>query len=412
MARKEDHQQQQRQIHYATILPSNSSANGKGSNASPATRKQTELERAKALYVDFEDAFQDETTNHDSFGLQPHHSHSEYNQQNSHQPANFYLQSVETISEVKNTNFSPFIRYQASRESSRPSTPSDTPPYLPRNYHRTNPLSSLSSSSQNRHSSNSSSIANLNEDFSNLNFIHTSDIDDSPAPFTPDAIRIQIRKTDSIPLAASQFKLLLPQYFLVKYLGRTKCPQLWGSAAVRGPIDDMVHNARQLSSVNEIPTLEACINPRGLTLTHRHSTSHSRHSRSHSSERHQNGLIPLEYISYVMHDIKYSKVSACIVLRQSKTSSSSSSDKKTSNETLTECYAFLFQSKEHAHRFALSLAEAFNSQKSSSKGIKQNNNDDDKRDGRSPQRRSKHRNHHHERVRDKYDDSYLRDSEV
>ncbi|CAF1128669.1 unnamed protein product [Rotaria sp. Silwood1] len=409
MARKEDHHQQQRQIHYATIMPSNSSTNGNRSNESPATRKQTELERAKALYVDFEDAFQDETTNHDYFGLQSRHSSSEHNQQNSHEPANFYLQSVETISEVKNTNFSPFIRYQASRESSRPSTPSDTPPYQPRNNHSTNQLPPLSLSSQNRRSSNSNIIANLNEDFANLNFMHTSDIDDAPAPFTPDAIRIQIKQTDSIPIMSSQFKLILPQYFLVKYLGRTKCPQLWGSTAVRGPIDDMVHNARKLSSVNDIPTLEACINTRGLTLTHRHSPSHRRqHSRSHSPERHQNGLIPLEYISYVMHDIKYSKVSACIVLRQLKTSSSS--DKKNNHETLTECYAFLFQSKEHAHRFALSLAEAFNSQKSSSKGAKQN--DDDKKDGRSPQRRSKHRSHHHDRVRGKYDDSYLRDSEV
>ncbi|CAF2673380.1 unnamed protein product [Rotaria sp. Silwood2] len=410
MARKEDHHQLQRQIHYATIMPSNHSANGKVSNESSATRKPSELERAKALYVDFEDAFQDEKTNHDYFGLQSHHCLPEQNQENSHQPANFYLQSVETISEVKNTNFSPFIRYQASRESSRPSTPSDTPPYLPRNNNRTNQIPSLPSSSQNHRLSNSNIIANLNEDFANLNFIHTSDFDDSPAPFTPDAIRIQIKPTDSIPLMSSQFKLILPQYFLVKYLGRTKCSQLWGSSAVRGPIDDMVNNARKLPSVNEIPTLEACINTRGLTLTHRHQSSHRRHhSRSHSPERQQNGLIPLEYISYVMHDIKYSKVSTCIVLRQLKTSSSSS-DKKTNHETLTECYAFLFQSKEHAHRFALSLAEAFNSQKSSSRGAKQN--DDDKRDGRSPQRRSKHRSHHHERVRGRYDDSYLRDSEV
>jgi hypothetical protein len=160
--------------------------------------------------------------------------------------------------------------------------------------------------------------------------------------------------------------------------------------------------------LNEIPTLEACINTRGLTLTHRHSPIRSKHhSRNTSPERNHQGLIPLEYISYVMHDAKYSKIASCIVLRQSKTSSS---DKKTTNDTVTECYAFLFQSKEHAHRFALSLSEAFNAQKRSSRA-KQNH--DDRREGRSPQRRSKHRNgHHHERTRDRYDDSYLRDSEV
>lgn len=55
MARRDDHhQQKQRQIHYATIMPSNtnpitSTMNGNGSTESPATRKQTELERAKAV---------------------------------------------------------------------------------------------------------------------------------------------------------------------------------------------------------------------------------------------------------------------------------------------------------------------------------------------------------------------------
>lgn len=164
-----------------------------------------------------------------------------------------------------------------------------------------------------------------------------------------------------------------------------------------------------MPSLNEIPTLEACINTRGLTLSHRHSPTRSKHhSRNNSPERNHQGLIPLEYISYVMHDVKYSKIATCIVLRQSKTASS---DKKTGNDTVTECYAFLFQSKDHAHRFALSLSEAFNAHKRSSRATKQNH--DDKKEGRSPHRRSKHRNgHHHERTRDRYDDSHLRDSEV
>lgn len=318
---------------------------------------------------------------------------------------------------MKNTNLSPFIRFQASREGSRPSTPSDTPPYQPRSNHHINQTPPLPPSSQNHHSSNSNGITNLNGDFANLNIMNSDDMDDLPAPFTPDAIRIKFKpnKYDNSPIPTSQFKLILPQYFLVKYLGRTPCSQLWGSTAVRNHIDDMVHSARQLPSMNEIPTLEACINTRGLTLTHRHSPTRSKHhARQHSPDRQQHGLIPLEYISYVMHDVKYSKISTCIVLRQSK---NASSEKKTSNDTVTECYAFLFQSKDHAHRFALSLAEAFNANKHSSRGAKQNQNQnqtpDEKREGRSPQRRSKHRQgHYHERARSRYDDSYLRDSEV
>jgi hypothetical protein len=57
MARREDlhnnHQQHKHQIHYATIMPSNSTTaittNGKGPKESPVMRKQTELERAKAV---------------------------------------------------------------------------------------------------------------------------------------------------------------------------------------------------------------------------------------------------------------------------------------------------------------------------------------------------------------------------
>jgi hypothetical protein len=292
---------------------------------------------------------------------------------------------------VKNTNFSPYIRYQASRETSHSSTPSDTPPIQSR---------------YNPHFS-----PNLNCDFTNLNLIHTNENhNEIPAPFTPDAIRLKTKQQEIIPNSSSQLKLILPQYFLVKYLGRTSCNQLWGAKAVRTPIDDMVRSARQLSSMNEIPTLEVCVNTTGLTLTHRHSPTRTKYHRNHSPERHQHGLIPLDNISYAMHDVKYSKIASCIVLRQIKTLTN---DHKSIMETLTECYAFLFQSKDHAHRFALALAEAFNRHNQPTRISRQNH--DEKREGRSPQRRSRHRNgHHHHRTHagGKYNDNYLRDSEV
>lgn len=164
--------------------------------------------------------------------------------------------------------------------------------------------------------------------------------------------------------------------------------------------------------MNEIPTLEACISTRGLTLRHQNSTTHNKrhHSRNRSPERPQHGLIPLENISYAMHDIKYSKIASCIVLRQAK---SSSSNHKNTSETVTECYAFLFQSKEHAHRFALALAEAFNTQKKTVGTSTQNN--DEKREGRSPQRRSRHRSaHRHDKTQTdgKYERNYLGYTEV
>jgi hypothetical protein len=300
---------------------------------------------------------------------------------------------------VKNTNLSPYIRYQASRETSHPS-----PPFQPRyNYPPTPP------SPHHHHHNHANVHTNLNRDFTNLNLIHSNDNNnENPVPFTPDAIRFQIKKQEITPNSSPQFQTTLPQYFLVKYLGRTLCTQLWGAKAVRTPIDDMVRNARQLSSMNEVPTLEICVNTHGLTLIHRNSPPRTKHhhSRNHSPERHQHGLIPLENISYGMHDMKYSKIASCIVLRQLK------NEHKNVSETITECYAFLFQSKDHAHRFALSLAEAFNLQNQPTRPSRPHH--DDKREGRSPQRRSRHRSSHHPRTHHagKHNDHHLRDSHV
>lgn len=422
---QDNHRTKSNDIHYTAVIPSTINGKGPSRQDSPLPQKQTELERAKAMYVDFEDAFQDETTNRDYFGYQPDEKPStkpsKTDDNDDSKPANFYLQSIETISEVKNGNHSPQMRYQLSRENSRPSTPSDTPPF-PQRSNQTGKKSHLNNSQRSTSSSNGNS--QLSSDFTNLNLIdqNNDESNESPAPFTPDAIRIQYptdQPFDDSLLVSSQFKLILPQYFLIKYLGRTPCSQLWGAKAVRVPIDEMVHSARVLSTINDMPTLEACVNTRGLVLTHRDSPDQpERTSRNPSPDRRQNGLIPLEYISYVMHDLKYSKIAACIVLRQSKTGSKSEAKSTNSDDTVTECYGFLFQSKEHAHRFALSLAEAFNARKRSSRHGKTSNHYD-KREGRSPHRRTKQRNqppsipHHHERTRaGKYDDSYLRDSEV
>ncbi|UJR16427.1 hypothetical protein I4U23_003329 [Adineta vaga] len=398
MARRDDHyrhHRHQQQLHYASILPA---PNHTHTYTDPrVARRSNEQDQQKAFYVEFENAFQDQTTNQDYFGCQSLEQTQHNNQ----------LQSVETISEIENRNLIPYFRYQATRESSHhSSTPSDTPPYLPRHNHGSAPTSNHHH--HHHYFSPTDSRENLHHDFTNLNLFHTSDNKDMTSPFTSDAIRIKSKPQETIPNSSSQVKLTLPQYFLVKYLGRTPCTQLWGSKVVRTPIDDMVRAARQLPSMNELPTLEACVNYRGFTLTHRHSPTrnkHQHHSRNHSPERHHHGLVPLENISYVMHDIKYSKIATCIVLRQVKVASP---DRTTTNETLTECYAFLFQSKEHAHRFALTLAEAFSAQKQSIRPSRQQH--DEKREGRSPQRRSRPRHVHHHNNR--YDEKYLRDSQA
>lgn len=282
------------------------------------------------MYVDFDNAFEDQTQNDESFGFQPLQS-------------NVHLQSVEMISEVQNTHF---------RFYSRPSTPSDTPPYLSRNSPH---------SQQSMNNTRTVHFAPMNQD------------ENLPPSFSSDAIRSNPQQDD-----IHSSTLSLPQYFLVKYLGRTPCTHLWGTKTVRTPIDEMVRNARQLPSINELPTLEACVNTRGLTLTHRQSpTRHKQQSQHH-------GLIPLDHISYAMHDVKYSKIATCIVLRQMK---SNSSDEKSANEMFMECYTFLFQSKEHAHRFARTFAQAFSQSNSHTRSSRANLND-------KGQGRSRHRSNH------------------
>lgn len=232
------------------------------------------------------------------------------------------------ISEVQNTH----VRYH-----SRPSTPSDTPPHLYR--------------SRNRR-------------------VHYADNHENiPPAENPNVLRL---KTHS--------NISLPQYFLVKYLGRTACRELWGTRAVRTPIDDMVRNARQLPSINELPTLEACVNTRGLTLTHRQSPTHSK-----QHHHHHHGLIPLNHISYAMHDLKYSKIASCIVLRQVKSLNNEI-------ESIPECYTFLFQSKDDAHRFALTFAQAFSDENFSHRTSRDHH--DEKGQGRSRHRSNHQRMHY------------------
>lgn len=329
--------------------------------------------------MEFENAFREDVADKDHFGFQPWYS--------SEKPANLHLQTVETISEVQNANFASNIRYHSSREASHSSTPVNRSPH-PSHWNQ----------GASAHSSSSLPLHQYPREFSNLELMQR----------TEELLRAKTSQESQTKAKLPETiiaDLNLPQYFLVKYLGRTSCGKVWGSEAVRAPIDEMVHNARQLNSMSELPTLEASVSRHGLTLTHRQSPTRQKHRHaSRSPERAHYGLIPSENISYVMHDIKYSKIASCIVLRQSKSSNEQKPRSKT-NEMLTECYIFLFQSKDHAHRFALSLAQAFRIEKQhrSTKSNPTERKDQNPREAH----RSKHRSD-----KQKPDIEYSRDSYV
>ncbi|CAF0817843.1 unnamed protein product [Didymodactylos carnosus] len=446
--------QNNNQVQYTTIVPP---------NAIHTDKKQTESDRVQAVYVNYDDAFQEDETV-DYFGQAKYHISQNAHHQQQHvlspprdNPLHFYLQSVETISETHNNSQN---RYY-SKDNSRSSTPSTESggganslafqrrlyPQLRGRQRRTDVQSKTPDDE-------------LSPDLINLRLNNPSSHTHShthyhePVPFTPESARldhlsaitsgqIKIQQSgstdDYLNDASDERKNLLPQHFLVKYLGRTPCTSIWGAKAVRGPIDAMIHSAHQLPTMADLPTLEARISTKGLLLTQRlhktnnhrhrdrsskksnHSPQRTGHSRAFSPLRHvfsssatttnkddhrnstdeRHGLIPLENISYVMHDMKYTKVSACIVLRQKE------------NETITECYALLFQNREYAQRFALALAEAFNTKAVSKQQQLESTQEKPSRSSRQPVSNAHSRKDvHPRRSKHRRNEDYLRDSEV
>jgi hypothetical protein len=244
------------------------------------------------------------------------------------QPVDAHLQSIAIISEINDKNYSPRPRYYplkviSHRSARQPPSVSQCARPLPSN--RDEP---------NRRCPN---------DFVNFNLV--GECQRMPPHFT-------VISPCDLPL----FDFDWPCYFLVKYLGRSACQQMWGAAAVRTPTDNIVHKARQLPSINDLPTLEASIDRYNLRLARRHASSSARLLSPSRSER---GLIPLRHISYVTHDVKYSKVASCIVLRSTRGPRLEPTSPTFNDESLVECYAFLFRSREQASRFTLAIGKAF-----------------------------------------------------
>ena len=131
----------------------------------------------------------------------------------------------------------------------------------------------------------------------------------------------------------------LPQLFLAKYLGHRPCEGLSGTGNTRGPVEDMLDTVGKLRTGEDLPLCVLQVSIKGIIV--------QEHKDNKGRKMHKE-LIPLEFISYGVQDVQFSRVFTFIVVREL-----SSKKKK------TECHAYICDRSATTRRLALSLALAF-----------------------------------------------------
>ena len=136
----------------------------------------------------------------------------------------------------------------------------------------------------------------------------------------------------------------LPQIFVVKYLGKREVKGLFGLHHVRKPVDEMVEELKEkMRSYEkaELPLVYMVFSAKGIDI------------REHKSNAIKDvvdyGMVPIDFISYGVQDIKYWRVFTFIVVKQ-----------LSSRTKETECHAVLADSTINCRRMALSLGASFN----------------------------------------------------
>ncbi|XP_048779977.1 uncharacterized protein LOC125683166 [Ostrea edulis] len=157
-------------------------------------------------------------------------------------------------------------------------------------------------------------------------------------------------KTKSTPAAAPTSKFLtirvdkLPQIFVAKYLGKKEVKGVFGLHHVRKPVDELVKVVKDGLLANEkveLPLSYVVISGRGIDVREHKSNS--------VKDKLNYGLIPIDFISYGVQDIKYWKVFTFIVV-----------NRLSSRSKETECHAYLCDSTANCRRMALALGVSFN----------------------------------------------------
>ncbi|OWF43701.1 uncharacterized protein LOC110459361 [Mizuhopecten yessoensis] len=165
------------------------------------------------------------------------------------------------------------------------------------------------------------------------------------------------KKPEESPLSEIKIEKL-PQVFVAKYLGKKPTKGLFGLQHVRKPVDRMIGALKKDLSENEkveLPLTYVVVSSKGIEIRE--------HAASRVKEVGNIGLVPIDFISYGVQDIKFWKVFTFIVV------SELSSRAKT-----TECHAVLCDSDATARKMALSLAASFHVYKKKLNKEGKNNN--------------------------------------
>lgn len=131
----------------------------------------------------------------------------------------------------------------------------------------------------------------------------------------------------------------LPQVFHVKYLGRRPAKGLWGIKHTRKPVEELVNATKKLKEGELLPELQLHISEKGI---------HTCGVPDNKNNDFEEGLRPIDSISYGVQDTKYTRVFAMIVVNVEQ-----------SGVPAFTCHAYVCTSRANARRMALTLALAF-----------------------------------------------------
>ncbi|PVD37257.1 hypothetical protein C0Q70_04254 [Pomacea canaliculata] len=135
----------------------------------------------------------------------------------------------------------------------------------------------------------------------------------------------------------------LPQVFVAKYLGSREVHGFCGLHHVRRPVDEMVARVQKSLEAKEhveLPLVYVIVSPKGLDIRE--------HKQNRQKQGLSAGLIPIDFISYGVQDIKFWRVFTFIVVRE-----------MSFRAKATECHAYLCDTSLNARKMALSLGASF-----------------------------------------------------
>ena len=140
----------------------------------------------------------------------------------------------------------------------------------------------------------------------------------------------------------------LPQTFSTKYLGARKCSALWGIKHTRRPVQELVESASKQQRGDDVPLVHMEVSKSGINV--------EPHPKNRG-KKFEPGLIPIEFISYGVQDVQFSRIFAFIVVKE-----------MSSESRKMECHAYVCDSPTTARKIALSVALAFEEYARSLKG--------------------------------------------